>query len=59
MSDFLTKKNEACGECLASGYGVGSMLDACYKKKLNQNNSILVVYDPNDLGSKWQVFAKK
>ncbi len=47
------------GKLLASGSGINSMMDISYKENLSDENSILVVKDPSDLNSKWEIFERK
>lgn len=51
-------KNEK-GRLLATGHGVNSMMDVSYKKHLTNDNSILVVKDPSDFDSKWEIYSRK
>lgn len=43
---------------LARGKGINKMLDVCYKKGLNNANSVLVVKDTGDLDSSWIIYNR-
>lgn len=55
---MITKKDKTCGKRLAHGYGMGKMMDVCYKKKLGPDDTVLVVRTPAELGSEWSVYEK-
>lgn len=46
------------GTLLAQGTGVNSMMDVSYKRKLNNENSVLYVQDPSDFNSKWKIYSR-
>ena len=48
---MLTQENK-----LAEGYGVTDMLDICYKKKYDDDNSVLVIDNFNDTDSYWTIY---
>lgn len=47
------------GNKLASGRGVGRMLDVCAKYGYNDENTILVVKNKGDFNSFWTIYDKK
>lgn len=51
------KINDKHGErVLASGRGMMSMLDICHRRKLSDENSVLVVHEPDNLDSTWTIY---
>ena len=41
---------------LASGHGIFSLLDTCYKNKWTKQNSRVEISNTNDLNSKWRIY---
>lgn len=56
---MVNEPKEQRGPLLARGKGVFKMLDVSYKRGLNDDNSILVVKDMNDLDSTWSIYKRK
>lgn len=52
------EKGYKIGKKLATGTGVGSMMDKSYKNGWTRENSILEVKDPSDLNSRWNIYEK-
>lgn len=47
------------GRLLAQGRGWHDMMDVCYQHKWDNDNTILVVSNANNLDSKWYIYEKK
>lgn len=47
------------GKLLARGTGVNSMMDTSYKRKYNNDNTILEVSNPDDFNSSWRIYERK
>lgn len=46
------------GRLLASGRGGYDMMDICYRKGWDDDNTILEVTDTNDLDSRWRIYQR-
>ena len=46
------------GKVLARGKGLDEMMEISYQKHLSEENSILVVHNPNSLDSAWTIYEK-
>ena len=45
------------GALLASGRGQYDMMDICYRRGWNDENTILVVSNADDFDSRWKIYA--
>lgn len=44
---------------VASGKGILSLLDVCYKKGYNKDNTVLYIKNKNTLASSWELYKFK
>lgn len=45
------------GRLLSTGHGMNDMMTVCYQNKWDDDNTILVVADGDNLDSKWYIYA--